>query len=302
MTAPGYIGDLLEPVAETLTSWGDSLLRMLPNALVALMVMVVFIVLARVLGRLTGKALDKWTSNRTVCQLLTTTARVGVVAVGMFIALGVLDLSRVVASLLAGVGVVGLALGFAFQDIVANYISGVIMGLRQPLHLGDIIEVQGVTGTVRGLDLRATTIETFNGQLAIVPNKDVLQSVLTNFSDLGHRRIDVEVGVAYDSDLEQVQAVALAALEALENRAASQPVRVFFTGFGDSSIDLIAHVWIDLNAGHSFLDVRSQIVKAIKRGFDQAGISIPFPIRTLDFGADAIGGKTLAEVQQQSPR
>jgi small conductance mechanosensitive channel len=293
-TVPG----VLDPIVETLSQWWETLLRMLPNALVALLVLVVFFVLARVLAQLANRALDSWTSNKTVCQLLTTTVRTVVIGVGLFIALGVLDLRGVVTSLLAGVGVLGLALGFAFQDIVANYISGVIMGLRQPLHLGDMVEVKGVSGTVRGLDLRETTIETFNGQLAIVPNKEVLQSVLTNFSDLGRRRIDIEVGVAYDSDLEQVEAVAVAALESLEDRSAEHPVRVFFTGFGDSSIDLVAHVWIDLGAGHSFLDVRSKIIKAIKRSFDQAGITIPFPIRTLDFGADEIGGKTLAEVSR----
>jgi small conductance mechanosensitive channel len=293
---------MLDPIVETLSQWWESLLRMLPNALVALVILVAFVVLARVLAQLASKALDSWTSNKTVCQLLTTTVRAVVIGVGLFIALGVLDLRGVVTSLLAGVGVLGLALGFAFQDIVANYISGVIMGLRQPLHIGDMVEVKGVSGTVRGLDLRETTIETFNGQLAIVPNKEVLQSVLTNFSDLGRRRIDIEVGVAYDSDLAQVEAVAREALEALESRSAAHPVKVFFTGFGDSSIDLVAHVWIDLSEGHSFLEVRSEIIKAIKRSFDQAGITIPFPIRTLDFGADEIGGKTLAEVSRTGAR
>jgi small conductance mechanosensitive channel len=292
------VPDLIEPISETLSSWWEGLLRLLPNLIVALLVMAAAIGLARGLARLTAKALDSWTDNATLCQVLVTTVRIGVVAVGLFIALGVLELDKTVTSLLAGVGVVGLALGFAFQDIVANYISGVIMGLRQPLHLGDLIEVQGVIGTVRGLSLRATTIETFNGQLAIVPNKDVLQSVMTNYSELGYRRVDVEVGVAYDADLERVQAVVLAAVEALEARAADRPVRVFFTGFADSSIDLVAHVWIDLERGHEFLVTRSEVIKAIKRAFGQAGITIPFPIRTLDFGADEVGGKTVGEVLQ----
>ncbi|MFO7565584.1 MAG: mechanosensitive ion channel [Enhygromyxa sp.] len=282
---------MLDPLTDELTSWWESLVRMLPHVVVALVIMVAFFFLARGLAKLTSKALVAWSTHSALHQLIVTSVRVGVILVGMFIALGVLELDKTVTSLLAGVGVVGLALGFAFQDIAANFMAGVIMGFRQPLHIGDLVEVKGVTGTVRELNLRATIIETFQGQLALVPNKEVLQNVLTNYTDFGHRRIDLEVGVAYDSDLEAVERVTKEALESLHDRASDKPVQVFFTHFGDSAINLVAHVWISLKGQQSFLLTRSEAVKAIKRAYDGAGIVIPFPIRTLDFGADAVGGQ-----------
>jgi small conductance mechanosensitive channel len=267
---------------------------MLPNLVGALVVVVVFGLLARVFARLTGQAIDRWTEQTTLRQLFVTIVRIVVVAVGVFIALGILDLDRTVTSLLAGVGVVGLALGFAFQDIAANFMSGIIMGIRQPLRVGDLVEVEGVIGTVRELSLWATQIATLNGQLVLVPNKMVLQGVLTNFAALGQRRIDIEVGVAYDSKLDQVEEVVRIALEGLDERDTDKPVRVFFTGFGGSSIDLVAHVWISMARQQEFLRTRSNAIKAVKAAFDQANITIPFPIRTLDFGADAVGGKRIA--------
>jgi small conductance mechanosensitive channel len=284
--------DVLDPLTEKLSSWWEGLLRMLPNIVVAFIIVLVFVFLARGLAKLTSKALGAWSTHMALHQLIVTSVRVSVIILGMFIALGVLELDKTVTSLLAGVGVVGLALGFAFQDIAANFMSGVIMGFRQPLAIGDEIEVKGVSGIVRELNLRATMIETFQGQLAVVPNKDVLQNVLTNFTELGRRRIDLEVGVAYDSDLDEVERVTRDALESLQERARAQPVRVFFTSFDESSINLVAHVWIDLGE-QSFLQTRSEAVKAISKAYAAAGIAIPFPIRTLDFGADLVGGKRL---------
>lgn len=285
---------MLEPILDKLISWGQLLLLMLPNIVGALLVVIGFEFIARILARLTGRAIDRWTEQTTLRQLFVTAVRIAVLLTGLFIALGVLDLQKTVTSLLAGVGVIGLALGFAFQDIAANFMSGIIMGIRQPMRIGDLVEVQDVMGRVRELNLRVTQIESFNGQLVLVPNKDVLQSVFKNYSALGRRRIDLEVGVAYNANLDEVEEVARRALEQLEQRDADKPVSVYFTGFGDSSIDLVAHVWIDLCDQQQFLVTRSQAIKAIKSGFDAAGITIPFPIRTLDFGANAVGGERLA--------
>ncbi len=298
--APWRLSQLLDPLVDKVDAWWTSLVAMIPNILAALVIMGGFIVLARILAQLTNRAMQAWATHSALRHLLVTSVRVGVILIGLFIALGVLELDKTVTSLLAGVGVVGLALGFAFQDIAANFMSGVIMGFRQPMQLGDIVEINDVMGTVRQLGLRATSIETFQGQLAIVPNKEVLQGVLINYTDLGRRRVDVVVGVAYDADLDEVERVTCAAVEGVPGRDADQPVRVFFTGFGASSIDLVAHVWIEPQGQPEFLRVRSEVVKAIRKAYEAADITIPFPIRTLDFGADAVGGKLLGEVVELS--
>jgi small conductance mechanosensitive channel len=128
----------------------------------------------------------------------------------------VLGLNKALSSILAGIGVIGLAFGFAFQDIAANFLSGIILAFREPFKRGDIIETKDVMGTVTKTNLRDTVIETFQGAKVYIPNKDFLQHSFYNYSALEKRRIDLVVGVSYADDLEKVEDVVLSAIKNLE--------------------------------------------------------------------------------------
>lgn len=271
--------------------WGETAIEMLPNLAVAVAVLVVFGLLARLAQRLVRPGLRKISHNEQLQGLGVAAARVAVLCLGLFIALSILELDGTVASLLAGVGVIGLALGFAFQDIAANFMSGIILASRQPFKAGDTVEIGSFNGTIEHLDLRATVGRTFQGQLVTMPNKDVLGSHIKNFTTTGEWRVEVAVGVSYGDDLDAAEDAVRHALEAVEVRDANKPVDVWFVGFGDSSIDMSARVWVDMKAGQSFLVARHQVIKSLKRTLDDRGITIPFPIRTLDFGAK--GGEGL---------
>lgn len=293
---PIKLENLLETLWTTLTDWLDSGVQMLPNLVLAVLVTAIAFVLADRIARLARGGLQRVTENRQVVGLAEILLRTFLRIAGLFAALAILNLDGVVTSLLAGVGVVGLALGFAFQDIAANFMSGVLMAIQRPFRVGDLIETQDYFGTVTSVDLRTTTVRTPKGEDVLLPNKDVLNNALVNFTRTPDRRVDVEVGVAYADDLRVARKAVVEALEGLEGRQQSRPVEVFFTGFGGSSIDLVARFWVGANAQRDFLSARSEAILTINDALAEAGCTIPFPIRTLDFGAGSVGGKRLDEV------
>lgn len=132
------------------------------------------------------------------------------------------------------------------------------------------------------------------GETVIIPNKDIFQNPIENYTRTQDRRVDIPVGVSYGDDLERAQEVATRAVEAVRPRNLSRPVEVFYSEFGESSINFELRFWIQDAQQTPYLDARSKAIKAIKAAFDREGITIPFPIRTLDFAK--VGGDTLGEV------
>lgn len=291
---------LYETIVDKLYNWAQGFAALLPNFVVAVLVIIVFWLLARLMGNLTGRALRRTKADQAAVALLDTFVRLLVVGLGITVALGVLNLDKAMASLLAGAGIVGLALGFAFQDLAANLISGVGLAVKRthPFKIGDLIETNDFMGTVRHVHLRTSTLETLDGKTVILPNKQIYQAPLVNYSAAGRRRVDLEVGVSYGEDLERVRQITEQALIELPGRR-SEPPRVYFDGFGDSSINFLCWHWIDFSVQEDYLRARNEAVLAIKRAYNEHDITIPFPIRTLDFGIK--GGERLAEVLDERP-
>ncbi|MEX1366013.1 MAG: mechanosensitive ion channel family protein [Nannocystaceae bacterium] len=284
---------VVERLIAKLETWLGLVIDMVPNLLVAVLVVVVFGFGAKWIARGVARGLGRFLSTPQLVGLVAKVVRIAIVAAGAFAALDILHLDKAVTSLLAGVGIVGLALGFAFQDIAANFVSGVLMAVRRPFAIGDLIEVDGHFGHVDAIDLRATVITRLSGETVIIPNKDVFQNALVNYTKTHCRRVDVAVGVSYGDDLELARRVAMEAVEELELRDRDREIELFYTGFGGSSIDMMVRIWIHEAEQGSFLRARSDAIMAVKAAFDREGITIPFPIRTLDFGV--VGGERLAD-------
>ena len=228
--------------------------------------------------------LGKVTQNKTVTGLAQTILGVLVIGIGVFIALSILNLDGMVTSLLAGAGIIGLALGFAFQDIASNFISGILLSVRHPFGIGDIIETNDLFGTVEKLNLRNTVIRTPQGQVIYVPNKVVYENPLMNYTKNGERRIDLSCGVSYGDDLEKARKVALEAIDGLDAKDTSRDVELYYNEFGDSSINFTLRFWIAFEKLPQYWGAQSEAIMALKKAFDENDIMIPFPIRTLDFG------------------
>lgn len=286
-------------IKDKLYDWGEAAIALLPNLAVAILVVVAFWFLALLVRKLVKRILAKVMDSRSIAHLLASIAQALVVGVGLFIALGLLGLDKTVTSLLAGAGVIGLALAFAFQDVAANLISGFYMSFRRPFESGDLIETNDTFGTVEAIDLRSTRLRTPTGQIVLIPNKNIFENKLTNFTRSGSRRIDLPVGVSYAEDLAAVKELTIEVIRGIEDIDSERGVEVFYQEFGGSSINFLVRFWIDFRKQSEFHAARSEAIMRIKKAYDEHGISIPFPIRTLDFGIK--GGETLRETLAARP-
>jgi small conductance mechanosensitive channel len=245
------------------------------------------------------RVLARMSQNRTITRLVASAVFVAVVMAGLFIALGVLKLDKTVMSLLAGAGVAALVLGFAFQDIAANVMAGILLSVRHPFRPGHLCEILDLEGVIEEVDLRFTVMRTLQGQMVFLPNKEVLGHPIKNYTLTGKRRVDLEVGVSYGDDLQLAKRLALEAVQDVERRDKQREIEVFYTGFQDHAIAMVVRIWVDYQRQRDFLEARSQAIQRIKAAFDANGITIPFPIRTLDFGIK--GGVKLSEMLGEGP-
>ena len=278
-------------INEKLQLWLEAGIQHLPNLVVAIFIAIMFSIIARIVGKITRKVLRKALDSIQIADLLSSIIKVVVLLSGIFVALDFLGLQGTVTSLLAGAGIIGLAIGFAFQDMTENLIAGIAMGIRKPFQIGDIVETEEIFGTVKTINLRNTLVETFFGQLEVVPNKVMFRNVLTNYSINGIRRIEVPVGISYADDPEVAAEVIVEALNKCDFVIKQDETAVFAESFADSSINLLVWFWIDYPGETGFMKARHEAIVKIKSSLEQANILIPFPIRTLDFGAK--GGEKL---------
>lgn len=275
------ISDLLQ---SKLNTWFEALVKLLPNIILAAVVLVIGLYIAKFIRKIANKLASKISTNLTLNNLFTSIIYLSFLGIVIFTVLTILQLDKAVTSILAGAGILGLALAFAFQDIATNFMSGIFISFRKPLRVGDIVEVKGYMGKITEINLRDTVMLTFKGQTVIIPNKEVFQNPIENYSNLNKRRFDLNVGVSYGENLDEVQRITLEAVSDIEELSKTDETKVFFVEFGDSSINLSVRMWINTPEQPVYNKVGSEAIMKIKKAYDANGIMIPFPIRTLDFG------------------
>jgi len=285
------MGELVTKLTGKLEGWLEALVLLAPNILGAVLVLLLFWGLGTLVGKGIHRVMARVSTHKALNELFESMVRFGVRVAGLLVALDIIELEKAATSFLGGAGIFGLALGFAFQDLTANFISGIAMAVKRPLRVGDLIETNEHFGTVEAVEMRSTRLRTLQGQSVIIPNRKIYENALVNFSAQKERRIDLVVGVSYGDDLANAQRVTVEAAKSVE--AATGDVHAFFTGFGGSSIDMVVQIWIKVDKQLGFLAARSDAIMAIKSAFDAADITIPFPIRTLDFGI--VGGERLRD-------
>ena len=283
------ISRTLELLSHKLLGWVERFILLLPNLLITVLLLAATVVAARLTRRALASVLPRMSPGAvTLHSLISTLAYVAVLLVGTFFGLEVLGLDKTVTSLLAGVGIIGLALGFAFQDIAANFISGIIIAVQQPFTVGDVIQTDAFFGTIERINLRTLDLRQVTGELVRVPNRKVFESAVTNFTVTTRRRVDVECGVAYSSDLAQVRDVVLAAMTDFSGLLTEPPPQVMFTSFADSAITFSLRFWISYRRQVDYVGAKSEAIMRIKQAFDAAGIVIPFPMRTLELPPEVL--------------
>lgn len=280
-------------LVDKLEAWLRHLVLMLPNLVIALLVLVLTFVLARLFRRSVENILPRFSHSLALNNLIATMVYTSGLLIGFFFVLSILQLDKTVTSLLAGIGIFSLALGFAFQDIAANFISGVIIAIRKPFGVGDVVESNEYFGTIERINLRTIDIRRQTGELVKVPNRKVFESVMVIYTHFGIRRVDVKGAVAYDEDLVRVQQVLRHAMTGIKGMVENKEVEVVYEEFGDYSINFQVRFWIHYRRQFDYIHARSEAIIKIKTTFDQHNIQIPFPTRVLEFGNKA--GESLRE-------
>jgi len=282
------VHDSISGLWDKLEGWLHAIILKLPNFVVAILVMIIFYFIARGLKKLAYKVLFKKIQEESIKQILSKLIYSIVILIGFFIALGVMQLDKVLTSVLAGAGVLGLAIGFALQGTLSNTVSGFMLSFQPKVRIGDYIDAQGINGYVEEISLRNVTLRQPDNDYVIIPNKMLVENPFTNYSWTKRSRISVSCRIGYQDDLDKVEASVIKVLSENFEQRDNEGVEFFFTEFGDSSINFVARFWIECQKPKPKFEAQHKAIKLIKKNFDDVGINIPFPIRTLDFGKNKL--------------
>ena len=246
-------------------------------------IIVVSFLVAAVLRRLAARFVDEEDGTHGVAIFLGRIVAAMVVVGGIVYALNALGVR--LAPLLGALGIGGLALAFAAQQILANVFASVLIQSRRPFRRGDQITTGEVEGSVEDVNLRAVVLRTYDGERVYVPCSQVLENPIVNHTTRGVRRTSVEVGVAYSADLEAVRRALVTAVAQVEGVRERPGTEVWVEAFGESSIDLVVRYWHAPDIATTWR-VRSEVAITIKRTLDELGVEIPFPQRVVTLAHD----------------
>lgn len=219
--------------------------------------------------------------SKSTADLFVTLFRFAILLIAGFAVLKIFHLERATTSLLAGAGIAGIVIGFALQDAASNLTAGVTLSAQKQVEVGDLVKIEDHYGVIQKIDLRMTRIRTMSGQMIYYPNKRLISNVIEDFSRFGKRRVEVEVGVGYSSDLDAVKALVLKTIKELKVVRKSDPVEFFYTEISDFKINFEVRYWVDFHREVDWKNGKSQGIVAIKKALDKEGIDIPFPIQTI---------------------
>lgn len=239
-------------------------------------------VLGWVLKSLLLRTLHRGDSERVTAQGVSRVVGSVVAAVGLIWGLSIIGVR--LGPLVGALGIGGLALAFAAQTILANFLGSIILQIRRPFRRGDQILTSDSEGTVEDVNFRTVVLRTFEGERVLVPCIEVLKNPIVNHTVLGRRRTTLSIGLAYDCDLGQARKVLLAAAESVPGVHQRPPPEVWVTAFRESTIELHIRFWHAPDIA-TLWRVRNDLAVAVKEALDDAGISMPFPQRTVHFAS-----------------
>lgn len=254
-----------------------------PFIVLGLIVFLLFYFAGRLTRRLAYKFSQRTQRHSHVGLVIGRLGQGTAVFVGLLVALVIAVPGFTVGQLFSILGVGSVAIGFAFRDILQNFLAGILLLLNQPFRIGDQTITDKLEGTVEDIQTRATFVRTYDGRRVVVPNSDLFTNTVTVNTAFNTRRLEHVIGISYDDDIEK----AIAVLEDVMRQAPSVLDKpepdAFVIDFNDSSIDIQLFWWISSPYQKDVIFSRGEVLRKAKRALDEAGITIPFPIRTLDF-------------------
>jgi small-conductance mechanosensitive channel len=286
----GLLGDVLESLglpSEVAGSVGDAVVG-------AVIFLVAFVVLYLAGKRAVLPVLDRVMDSRGLDRHAKIPLRkltwIVYLFVGVTVAFGIAGYNGFLRSLATIAAAATLAIGFAMQDVLKNFVAGVFIFTEKPFKIGDWIEFDGNTGVVEDISLRITRIRTFDNELLTVPNSQLTDNVVKNPVDADKLRLKFVFGIGYGDDIEAATDIILEEARAHEGIMDDPEPSVRLTELGDSSVGLQSRIWIENPSRGDFVKTRGEYVQRVKQRFDEEGINIPYPHRTLTGGIEVADG------------
>ncbi|MCG9627076.1 mechanosensitive ion channel [Vibrio mediterranei] len=265
---------------EWLGAFKDWAMEHTPSLIVKIFVFGVILWLSRSFAKIVGKAVRKSVSHSTMKfsvlmqDFFVSMAQKGVTALGLLIALSQLGIE--LGPLLTGFGVAGVIIGFALQDTLSNFASGMMILIYRPFDVGDLVKVAGISGTVSHMSLVSTTIRTVDNQRLVIPNNKIWGDTINNITAEKTRRVDMTFGIGYGDDIDQAKQVFSDILQQHPKVLKSPEPMIYVHTLNESSVDFIVRPWVRTE---DYWDVYWEVTEEVKKQLDRNGISIPFPQR-----------------------
>ncbi len=242
------------------------------NIIIALVIFYVGRMAIGLVVRALHKLMQKQDIDKTLETFVCNLVRMALLVVVVIAAIGALGVETT--SFIAIFGAAGLAVGLALQGSLSNFASGVLIVLFRPYKVGDFIEGAGISGSVEQVQILTTVLKTGDNKQVIVPNSQIMNSIITNYSANDTRRVDMVVGVSYDDDLDKVRQTIQELVAADERILADPECKIAVSALADSSVNFVVRPWVKTS---DYWGVLFDLTEAIKKRFDKEGISIPFP-------------------------
>lgn len=262
---------------EYFSTLAESIIGSIPNLLTAILIVAISIYAGIGLSRLLKRVLKKQDAEPGVSHLLSQILKWTIISIGIIAAL---QRFFDVTAFLAGLGILGFTIGFALQNIMQNFVSGIILLVQQPFKVGHVVGIAGYDGTVLKIGLRTTEMKTLDGRIVFLPNGDVLAQPIVNYTRADLRRVELPIGVAYDSDTEVIRTIILDELKNVKGYVQTPEPLVVFHTFGASSIDLTVYFWDDTSVA-SPPAAKDEALTRIHQAFKKSNIEIPYPVQVV---------------------
>lgn len=272
-------------ISKNLEQWKIWAIEMLPNFIAAILVLILFSILARTLRKASILLYQRFfPKNQRLAQMFSMAVFAFIWFMGVLLVLEILHLASFLTHLLAGAGIVGIIAGFAFKDIATNAFSGLLIKSEQPFKIHDWVNIKGTIGKVRNIGLVTVSLETLEGETALIPNQLIYSGEFFNYSALKRKRISINSGVSYGDDLQKVKDVALNLVNQWDFVINKQDINFYYTEIDSSTFNFMLDFWVEFNSYEGYLALKSQAIMAIKHCFEQQNISLAYNVTTLDFG------------------
>ncbi len=259
----------------------EQIIKLIPNIITGIIILLIAITLGKIVFKIISKTNQRKWKDKIISNFLAQVIKWGFYLFGMIIALNAIGFSGIASTIFAGAGVSAIVFGFAFKDIGENFLAGIILALKRPFEIGDIIEIGGEKGTVKDLDLRLTHLRNAEGKDIYIPNSSIIKNTLTNYTKDGFLRINFLIGIAPECDIEQTRKLILAYLDTNSNILKTPKPSVIVQELGEFTTDIQIFFWVDILAIKNLPDeylghnIRSKAITDIKRILDDNNIEMP---------------------------